>query len=68
MTADLMLLRRRLMDRVRPIDYSPYFNYTISNGCAYVTSVKRDAWLSDFGNLNIIVPASIQGCPVKIIS
>lgn len=65
---DLMLLRRRVMEGANVIDYSPYFVYTIQDGYAYVTAVKRDAWLEHFGNLDIVIPTCIQGYPTKICS
>lgn len=65
----LNLLRRRLMRlAVSEMDYSPYFNYTIADGKAWVTSVKRDRWQQDFGNLNIIIPNSIEGYPVVVVN
>ena len=61
--ADLMLLRRRLLDLVQMIDYSPYFVYTIEDGYAHVTAVKRNEWLEAFGNLDIVFPSTIDGYP-----
>jgi len=65
---DLMLLRRRVMEGANVIDYSPYFNYYIEDGYAYITSVKRNAWLEHFGNLNIVIPTCLQGYPTRIVS
>lgn len=65
----LNLLRRRLMRfAVSEMDYSPYFNYTIEDGKALVTSVKRDEWLETFGNLDIFIPNKLEGYPVVIVT
>ena len=69
LTPQLNLLRRRLMKLVvAEPDYSKYFNYEIREGYAWVTSVKRDVWLQDFGNLNIYIPNKLEGYPVVIVS
>ena len=68
-SAQLNLLRRRLIRlAVGEIDYSPYFNYTIADGYAWVTSVKRDEWLDKFGNLDIYVPDELEGYPTVIVA
>ena len=64
----LNLLRRRLMRfAVGEMDYTPYFNYTIYDNTAWVTSVKRDKWYQDFGNLNIFIPNTLEGYPVVVV-
>lgn len=63
----LIALRRRLIKEVSgSLDYSQFFNYTIQDGYAWVTSVKRDEWLAYFGNLDIYVPDTLEGYPTVI--
>ena len=68
-SAQLNLLRRRLIRFAKgAFDYSPYFNYTIADGYAWITSVKRDKWLQDFGDLDIYVPNELEGYPTVIVA
>jgi len=68
MSAQLNLLRRRLLQLVMPPAYENFFNYTIEEGKAWVTSVKRDEWLAAFGNLDIYIPDTLDGYPVVIVT
>lgn len=68
MSAQLNLLRRRLIKLVMPPAYENFFNYTIEEGKAWVTSVKRDEWLAAFGNLDIYIPDTLDGYPVVIVT
>ena len=61
---DIMLLRRRLMG----VDYGRFFNYYLDNGICYVTSVKTTEWYEFFHNHDVVVPETIEGCPVRIVS
>ena len=67
-SAQLNLLRRRLIKLVMPPAYENFFNYTIEEGKAWVTSVKRDEWLAAFGNLDIYIPDTLDGYPVVIVT
>lgn len=68
MSAHLNLLRRRLIKLVMPPAYENFFNYTIEEGKAWVTSVKRDEWLAAFGNLDIYIPDTLDGYPTVIVT
>ena len=67
-SAQLNLMRRRLLQFVLPPAYENFFNYTIADGYAWVTSVKRDEWLDKFGNLDIYVPDELEGYPTVIVA
>ena len=69
LSAKLNMLRRRIMkNAVAPIPYEDYFIYTIQDGNALVTGIRRDKWLEDFGNLDIYFPNTLEGCPVIIMA
>jgi len=68
LSAKLNMLRRRIIQcAIENVDYAPYLNYTIAEGKAWVTSVKRDEWLVKFGNLDIFIPDTLEGYPVVLV-